>query len=115
MSAAITQAVRDDIDTRVRRAAYTIIDGKGATYYGIGAGLARLAEAILSNEQAVMTVSIVTPEVQGVEDVALSIPRVVGRAGVTADLFPDLDGAESRALKRSAEIIKEAVESVEIG
>ncbi len=115
MSAAITQSVRDDIDTRVRRAAYTIIDGKGATYFGIGAGLANLAEAILSNERAVMTVSIVTPEVEGVKDVALSIPRVVGREGVTTDLFPDLDAAEAAALKRSAEIIKEAVESVEIG
>lgn len=115
MSAAITQAVRDDIDTRVRRAAYTIIDGKGATYYGIGAGLARLAESILSNEQAVMTVSIVTPEVAGVEDEALSIPRVVGRAGIVADLFPHLDPAEADALKRSAGIIKDAVKSVTIG
>jgi L-lactate dehydrogenase len=115
IGSAITGAVRDDIDTRVRRAAYTIIEGKGATYYGIGAGIAVMTESILSNEQAVMTVAIVTPEVEGVKDVALSIPRVVGRAGVTADLFPDLDGDEAAALRRSAEIIKEAVESVEIG
>ncbi len=115
IGSAITGAVRDDIDTRVRRAAYTIIEGKGATYYGIGAGIAVMTESILSNEQAVMTVAIVTPEVEGVKDVALSIPRVVGRAGVTADLFPDLDSDEAAALRRSAEIIKEAVESVEIG
>jgi L-lactate dehydrogenase len=53
-------------------AAYRIIEGKGATYYGIGAGLARLTRAILTDEKGVFTVSLFTPEVEGVEEVALS-------------------------------------------
>jgi L-lactate dehydrogenase len=111
----VTAEVRAGIDARVRGAAYTIIEGKGATYYGIGAGLARLAEAVLDNEQAVMTVSIVTPNVEGVGDVALSIPRIVGRRGVVTDLLPNLDAEEAAALRRGAAILKEAVESVKLG
>ena len=88
------------IDTGVRRAAYTIIEGKGATWYGIGAGLARVAAAIARDERAVFSVSIATPEVEGVTDVALSVPRVIGRAGVLADLLPELDPAEHAAPPR---------------
>lgn len=108
----LTERVRLDIDAGVRHAAYTIIEGKGATWYGIGAGLARLIAAIARNEGAVLSVSIATPEVAGVTDVALSIPRVVGRTGVTADLVPELDPDEQAALRRSAELLKELADSV---
>jgi L-lactate dehydrogenase len=112
--APITEDVRERIDLGVRRAAYSIIEGKGSTYYGIGAGIARLVEAILKNEQAVLTVSIVNADVEGVRDVALSLPRVVGVRGVTVDLYPDLDDHERTALKRSAEILKEAMDGISV-
>jgi L-lactate dehydrogenase len=92
----------------VRRAAYTIIEGKGATFYGIGAGLSRLVRAIVGDERAVFTVSSVTPEILGVESVSLSLPRVVGRGGVIATLTPSLASDEQDALRRSAELLKEA-------
>ena len=107
VGAPLTDEVRARIDNRVRNAAYTIIAGKGATWYGIGAGLARIVRAIASDEQAVFSVSVVTPEVEGVRDVALSIPRVVGAQGVTAQLFPELDEGEHMALERSARLLKD--------
>lgn len=112
VGAPLTPAVRAAIDDGVRRAAYTIIEGKGATWYGIGAGLARVIAAIARDEGAVFTVSIATPEVAGVTDVALSIPRVVARAGVVADLVPDLDPDEQAALRRSAELLKDLADAV---
>lgn len=112
MRSPITEAVRAEIDDGVRNAAYRIIEGKGATYYGIGAGLARLADAILGDERAVLTVSMVTPDVEGVSDVALSVPRVVGIDGVMADLMPELSKDEHDNLGRSAEILKAAARSV---
>lgn len=114
LRAPITDAVRASIDDGVRRAAYKIIDGKGATYFGVGAGLARLVRAIQDNENKVFSVSIVNGDVEGVRDVALSLPRVVGRAGIIADLYPDLDDDEHAELRRSAEILKEAVSSVSV-
>ncbi|MCB9949040.1 MAG: L-lactate dehydrogenase [Rhodospirillaceae bacterium] len=108
----LTDAVMAGIDEAVRRAAYRIIDGKGATYYGIGAGLARIAQAILADDRSVMTVSTLNDEVEGVADVALSLPRIVGAAGILQDMQPDLDDGERDALRRSAETLKAAVESM---
>jgi L-lactate dehydrogenase len=112
VGAPISEAVRAEIGEQTRNAAYSIVKGKGSTYYGIGAGLARIVGAIRQNEQAVLSVSIVTAEVEGVRDVELSIPRVVGRAGVAADLFPELDAGESAALHRSATVLRELFNSV---
>ncbi len=53
-----------------------------------------------------------TPECQGVRDVALSLPRVLGVAGVVKTLMPAFDAGERAALKRSAQILKEAAEGV---
>lgn len=105
IGAPITEAVRERIDEGVRRAAYRIIEGKGATWHGISAGLARIVRAVAGDEQAVLSVSMLTPEVEGVREVALSLPRVIGRDGIAADLMPDLDAAERAALRTSAEIL----------
>lgn len=110
----LTDTVRAEIDDGVRNAAYKIINGKGSTYYGIGAGLARIVKAIAGDQRDVLTVSIATPEVAGVSDVALSIPRVVGAGGVVVDLFPDLEEAEYLALNRSASLLKEQADAVSI-
>ena len=114
VGSAITANVRAQIDDGVRNAAYKIIKGKGATYYGIGAGLARIIKAIAQDQQDVLTVSVVNAEIEGVSDVALSIPRVIGADGVMTDLFPDLDVGERDALHRSASLLKETVEAVTI-
>ena len=112
MGRRLTDADRSRIDTAVRRAAYAIIKGKGATWFGVGAGLARMVQAIEDDERALLTCSMLTPECQGVRDVALSLPRVLGAAGVVKTLMPDLDAGERAALKRSAEILKEAAQGV---
>lgn len=112
IGAPITADVRARIDNGVRNAAYTIIEGKGATWYGIGAGLARIAKAIVQDEQEVLSTSIATPEVLGVTDVALSLPRVIGAAGVTATLMPDLDEAETKALRHSASLLQDLADAV---
>ncbi|QQA42925.1 L-lactate dehydrogenase [Pelagovum pacificum] len=104
----ITNEVRQEIDDGVRRAAYRIIEGKGATWYGIGAGLSRIAAAIGGDEGAILTVSTVS-DVLGVSDVACSLPRVVGANGVTQELLPDLSPAEAEGLEASAAMLKDQV------
>jgi L-lactate dehydrogenase len=108
----ITAEVRARIDDGVRRAAYTIIEGKGATWYGIGAGLARIVGAIAGDEQAVLSVSTVEPDVMGLPNVAMSLPRLVGRGGVSATLWPDLDADETEKLRASATILKSSFDAL---
>ena len=106
----ITDEVKAGIDVGVRRAAYRIIDGKGATYYGIGAGIARIARAIRDDEGAVLTLS----NIEGVYDgVSLSLPRVLKAKGVEATIQPLLSDEEAQALKKSAEILKTAAEELD--
>ncbi len=104
----LTETDRAAIDQGVRGAAYKIIAGKGATWFGIGGGIARIVQAIAADERAVLTVSTLTPEVEGVRDVALSLPRVVGAGGAGDALWPDLDAQERAALRHSAEVLKMA-------
>ncbi len=112
MGRPLDAAARAAIDEGVRRAAYRIIAGKGATWYGIGAGLARIVRAIAADQRDVLTVSMLTPEVLGVQDVALSLPRVVGAAGVLADLHPELTVEESEGLAASARLLKDSATSL---
>jgi len=103
----INDEVKRQIDEGVRFAAYKIIEGKGATYFGIGAGIARLVRAILNDERAMLTVSALNEEVEGVPEVALSLPRIVGRQGIVATLPVKLGMEEREALRKSAEILKQ--------
>jgi L-lactate dehydrogenase len=100
----ITDDVKARIDDGVRRAAYRIIEGKGATYYGIGAGIARIAKAIRDDEGAVLTLS----NIEGINGGSLSLPRVLKAKGIETTIQPLLSNEEEEALKRSAEILKEA-------
>ena len=65
----LTAGIKDDIEHQVRDAAYAIIEGKGATYYGIGAALARIVHVILRDQRAILTVCTPMETVAGVEDV----------------------------------------------
>ncbi len=114
MGRPLGEADRARIDTAVRHAADAIIRGKGGTWFGIGAGLARLARIVQDDQQALVTCSMVTPDCQGVRDVALSLPRLLGADGVARTLMPELDAGECAALKRSAEILKTAAEGVRL-
>ncbi len=109
----LNSTIREEIDQKVRQAAYTIIDGKGATYYGIGSALARLVNAILDNQRAVLTVCSRMPKVGRVEDVTLALPHIVGRHGVDGTLSLPLSLDEENALEESARIIKSAIDEIE--
>jgi L-lactate dehydrogenase len=101
--------VKAAIDRGVRRAAYRIIEGKGATWYGIAGGLTRIIQSIDGDENSAFTVSMLTDDVEGVGPIALSLPRVIGRAGVVRTLLPSLDAGERALLRRSAATIEEAL------
>lgn len=104
-----TSQIRVEIDESVRRAAYRIIQGKGATWYGIGAGMARIARAITENEKAILTCCTPTAEIAGIENVTLSLPRIIAAEGVIGSLMPSLTEEEHGLLNKSATILKEAI------
>ncbi|MFO1022071.1 MAG: L-lactate dehydrogenase [Planctomycetales bacterium] len=108
----LTDEIRLEIDSQVRRAAYSIIAGKGATYYGIEAALARITRVILrSIERSILTVCGFHDDIEGVKHVTLAVPHLVGGEGILARFPIPLDDAERSALKKSAEVLKPNIES----
>jgi L-lactate dehydrogenase len=97
-------AVRHDIEESIRYANITIIEGTGASQYGIGAVSARLVEAVLRDERAVLPVAAYNPDF----DVTLSLVSVLGAGGVVRMHQPRMTPDERAALDRSVSTLREA-------
>ena len=96
----------------VRDAAYSIIEGKGATYYAIGMAVRRIAEAIVRDEHSVLPVSSLVTGHYGVSEVCLGLPAVVGRNGVEAVLDLPLSDEERWRLLSSAKKLRGLLDEV---
>jgi len=109
------QVCADDwktIDDQVRHAAYHIIAGKGATYYGIASALARITEIIFRGQRAILTVCTPVADVAGINNVTVSLPNLLGGSGIIETLQPSLSEEETNALRASAMIVKNAIDSL---
>jgi L-lactate dehydrogenase len=107
-------AMLQKIDNDVRRAAYSIIEGKGATYYGIGSVLARIIDVILNDQRTILTVCTSIPETWGGANVTVSLPHLVGGAGVLAIFPPVLTYEEEASLHASAGVVRAAIKELDI-
>lgn len=98
-----------DIENSVRNAAYEIINKKGATYYGIGMCLVRITNAILGDENAIITVS----NYDETNGVYVGLPAIINRTGVHKKIFVELNNDETVKLQNSIDIIKDAIRKIE--
>lgn len=96
----------------VRDAAYSIIESKGATYYGIGMAVRRIAEAIVRDEHSVLPVSSMIRGHYGVDGICLGLPSIVGRNGVEAVLDIPLSAEELSRLQSSAQKMKALIQEL---
>ncbi|RPH60005.1 MAG: L-lactate dehydrogenase [Acidobacteria bacterium] len=110
----LPEAERQRIDENVRRAAYHIIAGKGATYFGIGSAVAHIVDVLLHDQRAILTICSRIADVPDCEDVTLALPHLVGGEGALATIPLPLDAAEREGLRRSAGILREALESLNL-
>lgn len=110
----LAAADRARIDEQVRRAAYHIIAGKGATYYGIGSAVSHIVDVLLHDRRAILSVCARISDVPDCQGVTLSLPHLVGGQGVLAALPIQLDPLEASALKRSAAVLRDAIESLQL-
>ncbi|MFI3684036.1 L-lactate dehydrogenase [Vagococcus fluvialis] len=95
----------------VRDAAYTIIEKKGATFYGIAVALARITKAILNDENAVLPLSVYLNGHYGLEDIFIGAPAIVNRRGIQNVIEIPLTDAEKEKYHYSAEKLKEVMDT----
>jgi L-lactate dehydrogenase len=108
----LTETQRKEIDENVRCAAYHIIAGKGATYYGIGSAVARIVDVLLHDQRAILTICTRIDGVEGCEGVTLALPHLVGGQGAMATIPLPLSSGEAEGLRRSAGILRDALTSI---
>lgn len=99
----------EEICDNVRNAAYDIIDRKGATYYGIGMCLVRITNAILGDENSIITVSSYDKN----NNIFMGIPSVINKDGVKERVYVNLNDEETKKLQNCVDIIKDAIEKIE--
>jgi L-lactate dehydrogenase len=99
---------RRRVEDEVVNAAYRIIQGKGATYYGVAAVIARAVEVVLRDRRSILTVS-AWSEAHGC---ALSLPRLVSGSGIIREVGVSVDADERARLERSAEVLREHLRRV---
>ena len=104
-------AAMETLAAGVKNSAYEIIEKKGATYYGIAMSVRRVCEAIVRDEKSILPVSSVQHGSYGIQDVALSLPAVVGKDGVETIVPIALSEEEIAALRASAQTLKDVLDA----
>ncbi len=99
------QKIADD----VKNSAYDIINKKHATYYGVAMTVKRICEAIIRDEKSILPVSTIQHGNYGINDVALSMPAVIGKNGVETLVPIKLNEEEKGKLIKSANTLKEVI------
>ena len=104
----LTKDEMHELEEKVKRAAFEIIERKGATYYGIAMSLVRITNAILDDESVVIPVS----NYDARNDVYISTTCVIGRDGIKQRIYMDLNDDEKEKLQNSIDIVKKAISSL---
>jgi len=108
------QLSKYEIYNDVKNAAYHIIERKGATYYAVALAVKRIVEAIIRDENSILTVSSLLENKYGVSGVCLSLPTIVNSSGISNVLDLPLNSDEVSLFRKSAESMKEVIDSLDI-
>ncbi|MEW6054815.1 MAG: L-lactate dehydrogenase [Nitrospirota bacterium] len=108
------QQTMDDFFYQARDAAYRIIERKGATNYAIATGLVRIVEAILRDQKTVLPVSTLIDGHYDIKDVYLSLPSLIGSAGIEWVVPFELNNEEIEGLRKSAAILKNIIKNLSL-
>lgn len=98
----------EEIYLNVKNAAYEIINRKGATYYGIGMCLVRITNAILNNENSIITISTYDEN----NDIFIGLPTIINKKGVKDKIYVNLNEEETIKLQNSIDVIKDAINKI---
>jgi len=105
----LTNNERDTLSNiyhNVKNAAYEIIRRKGSTSYAIGLATTDIVKAIVNSQERILTVSGLMTGLYGIEDICLSIPRVINEKGILQTVNLTLSHDEERLLHNSSNILK---------
>jgi L-lactate dehydrogenase len=109
-----TEEIKTKTFEDVLAAGKNVIQRKGATYYGIAQSTLRILKAISRDEGSILTLSTDVTGRFGLDNVALSLPVVLGREGILQAISPSLDERERTSLVKAGEDLKKIAEEAGI-
>lgn len=103
---------RKQLEEKVVKAGYEVLQRKGATYYAVALAVRRIVECILRDAHSILSVSSLLSGQYGLTDVCISLPSVVGRKGVEKILDLPISHEEIELFKKSAGILKDIIKEI---
>ena len=108
----LNSKAKKEIFEQAKSAAYTIIEGKQATYYAIASGVAQIVETVFFDKRMVLPISHYIDGEYGIRDLCLSLPVVLGEDGIKERMQPNISLQEKKLLQESAKKLKKVIKSV---
>jgi L-lactate dehydrogenase len=102
----------NEVFSRTRSSGAEVIKKKGGAGFAVGLAIKEVIEAIALDRRCLLPVSSVQSGCYGLRNVAISVPTVVGRTGVIATREIDLWPKEVQALKQSANVLRQTIDTV---
>ena len=103
----VTREKIQEAHEKTKKAAYTIIESKGATYYAIGVVATKIMQTMFSDAKTIFPLSVPLDNYYGHSGVSLSVPCVLGSQGVESVLHLSLSDGEQVNLKKSVDTLKQ--------
>lgn len=105
---------REQMARDVKESGLDIIELKGYTSSGIALAACRVVSAILFNAHAVLPLSVIPNGEYGLRDVAMSLPCVLGEAGVSRILTLPLDEDAERGMRACDDYLRGVLHQLEL-
>jgi L-lactate dehydrogenase len=102
----LSQNDKNQILKKTKESAYSIIEGKGSTYYAIASSVLKIIKSVWRDEGTILPISSYLEGEYGFDGVCLSVPSVLSKGGIEKVLDFNLDDIEYQKLKSSYEIVK---------
>ena len=99
---------KKELEERVKNMAYDIIQKKGNTSYGIGMATTRITNAILGNENAILTISSYDID----NDIFIGYPTIINQDGAVKRLPFPLSNEEQERFNYSIKTLKNVIEEI---
>jgi L-lactate dehydrogenase len=101
-----------DLFKRTKGSGAEVIKRKGGAGWAVGIAIQDVIEAIALDKRQILPVSSKQSGCYDIRDVSISVPTVIGRAGVVATHEIDLWPKEVQAIRHSATVLGETLETV---
>jgi len=105
----LTQVAKNNLFERTKRSGAEMIRLKGGAGWAVGAAVATLAHAVVLDKKKILPVSSMLQGAYGFRDISMSVPTMIGSAGVCGHPEFELWPRELQALRNSANFLRETI------